>query len=335
MPEKATLKRARQDKRAGKAPSTQAGEFVREEIHHVREGKHGARSPKQAIAIGLSKARRAGVKLPPPRRGKASARTTKQARRDYSRGQSHSRRRPSGRRSRAISNALKREGRTGASRKSLARQAHTTARKRIAAGKREKGDQESEIIQTKDGDLDRLVSTNGRALTPEQEAREDERVKRLLNNPNEQRKLQRDREQDAQKSERMLKMLPQAVIAAYGERRGELVELTFKPNPGFQPSTHEGQVFHAMEGAIWVNDKQNRLAEISGRLTQEVKFGLGLLGHLDKGGRFQVKQSEIQPGYWEVTLLNIDMRGRALFFKTIGVQQHEIRTDFQRVPDNL
>jgi len=208
-------------------------------------------------------------------------------------------------------------------------------RKIIAAGKREKGDQESEIIQTKDGDLDRLVSMNGRALTPEQEAREDERVKRLLNNPNEQRKLQRDREQDAQKSERMLKMLPQAVIAAYGERRGELVELTFKPNPGFQPSTHEGQVFHAMEGAIWVNDKQNRLAEISGRLTQEVKFGLGLLGHLDKGGRFQVKQSEIQPGYWEVTLLNIDMRGRALFFKTIGVQQHEIRTDFQRVPDNL
>jgi len=130
MPEKQTMDRAREDAREGKSASTQAGEFVREEIHHVREGKHGARSPKQAIAIGLSKARRAGVKLPPPRRGKASARTTKQARRDYSRGQSHSRRRPSGRRSRAISNALKREGRTGASRKSLARQAHTTARKR-------------------------------------------------------------------------------------------------------------------------------------------------------------------------------------------------------------
>ena len=130
MPEKQTMDRAREDAREGKSASTQAGEFVREEIHHVREGKHGVRSPKQAIAIGLSKARRSGVKLPPPGRGKASARTTKQASRDYSRGQSHSHRRPSGRRSRATSNALKREARAGASKKALARQAHATARKR-------------------------------------------------------------------------------------------------------------------------------------------------------------------------------------------------------------
>jgi hypothetical protein len=75
MPEKETLERAAEDKREGKAPSTQAGEFVREEIDHIREGKHGARSTKQAIAIGLSKARRAGVKLPPPAKGKASAKT--------------------------------------------------------------------------------------------------------------------------------------------------------------------------------------------------------------------------------------------------------------------
>lgn len=86
MPEKRTLQRARRDKREGKAPSTQAGEFVREEIHHVREGKHGARSSKQAIAIGLSKARRAGVDLPPPRKGQASARTRRSAARAYARG---------------------------------------------------------------------------------------------------------------------------------------------------------------------------------------------------------------------------------------------------------
>ena len=88
MPEKKTLERARKDAREGKAPSTQAGEFVREEMEHVREGKHGARSTKQAIAIGLSKARRAGVKLPPPKAGKASARTRAQAARDYSKGRS-------------------------------------------------------------------------------------------------------------------------------------------------------------------------------------------------------------------------------------------------------
>jgi len=136
MPEKETLERAQEDAREGKSPSTQAGEFVREEMHHVREGKHGARSPQQAIAIGLSKARRSGVKLRPPRRGKASARTRKQASRDYRKGRSHSRRRPSSRRSRAIKGALKREGRSAASRKSLSRQARAAARQRGSAARR-------------------------------------------------------------------------------------------------------------------------------------------------------------------------------------------------------
>src|ERR687883_1140351 len=107
MPEQATLQRARKDKRSGKAPSTQAGEFVREEIHHVREGKHGARSTKQAIAIGLSKARRAGVKLPRP---PASATASTKESAEYATRASHrGRRKSSPRRSRAITPALKRE----------------------------------------------------------------------------------------------------------------------------------------------------------------------------------------------------------------------------------
>jgi len=130
MLEKETLERAHEDAREGKSPSTQAGEFVREEMHHIREGKHGAASPQQAIAIGLSKARRAGVKLQPPRRGKASAGTTKKAERDYRKGQSHSRRKPSKTRSRATSGALKKEGRTAASHRSLSQQARSSARKR-------------------------------------------------------------------------------------------------------------------------------------------------------------------------------------------------------------
>src|SRR5437867_5857204 len=109
MPEKRTIERARRDAREGKAPSTQAGEFVREEIEHIREGKHGARSTKQAIAIGLSKARRAGVKLPAPKAGKASARTRKQAARDIRRARSGSSTHSS-RRSKTALRALKKEG---------------------------------------------------------------------------------------------------------------------------------------------------------------------------------------------------------------------------------
>ena len=130
MPEKQTLERAREDAREGKSPSTQAGEFVREEMHHIREGKHGAASPKQAIAIGLSKARRAGVKLKPPRRGKTSASTRQKAARDYEEGQTHSGRKPSARRSRARKQALKKEGREAASHQALSRQARAAARKR-------------------------------------------------------------------------------------------------------------------------------------------------------------------------------------------------------------
>lgn len=136
MPEKETLERAREDAREGKSPSTQAGEFVREEMEHVREGKHGARSTRQAIAIGLSKARRAGVKLPPPRRGRASARTRSQASRAYRQGQAAPRRKPSRTRSRAISKALRREGHSAASRPALARQAHRAARRRGPANRR-------------------------------------------------------------------------------------------------------------------------------------------------------------------------------------------------------
>ena len=137
MPEQATLKRARQDKRAGKAPSTQAGEFVREEIHHVREGKHGARSTKQAIAIGLSKARRAGVKLPrPPASAKAS---TKRSAAAATRAARRKTARPSARRSRASRLALKREGRSVVSRKALARQARASARRRSPAAPQRRG----------------------------------------------------------------------------------------------------------------------------------------------------------------------------------------------------
>ena len=136
MPDKETLERAREDEREGKSPSTQAGEFVREEMHHVREGKHGAASTKQAIAIGLSKARRAGVTLQPPKQGKTSAGTRRKAERDYERGQASPRRKPSSSRSRATTKALQNEGKSAASHESLSRQARSAARKRAPSERR-------------------------------------------------------------------------------------------------------------------------------------------------------------------------------------------------------
>src|SRR6201993_555179 len=131
MPEREAIERAREDAREGKSPSTQAGEFVREEMHHIREGKHGAASPQQAIAIGLSKARRAGVKLGKPKN--ASAKTRQQAARDSRKGASGRRRQPSRRRSAATKKALKRKGHSAASRSALSAQARRAASRRRAS----------------------------------------------------------------------------------------------------------------------------------------------------------------------------------------------------------
>ena len=132
MPEQATIERAREDEREGKSPSTQAGEFVREEFHHIREGKHGARSAKQAIAIGLSKARRAGVKLPPPSRDQ-SPKVRRQAERDSQKGHHGGNGHVSLRRSRAILGALRREGHQSASTRAISRQTHAAVRRRTSA----------------------------------------------------------------------------------------------------------------------------------------------------------------------------------------------------------
>lgn len=126
MPDEEAVERAREDEREGKSPSTQAGEFVREEMEHIREGDHGARSPEQAIAISLSKARRVGVKLPPPKRGKT--RTKRQAKRELAKGRT--RKKPSARRSRATKRALKRESRRSASKRALSKHAVRVARRR-------------------------------------------------------------------------------------------------------------------------------------------------------------------------------------------------------------
>lgn len=201
--------------------------------------------------------------------------------------------------------------------------------------KKRGADTTKEVIETKQGDIARTLTNNGQPLNREQQENEKRHIQRLASNPGDQRKAQRDKAEDGRKAEEMLALLPKALDVSYGQRRGDLVDLTFKPNPKFRPNSHEAEVFRAMAGDIWVNAKENRLAEINGRLIRRVNFGGGILGHLDKGGQFHVTQMEAGPGHWEVSQTHIDMRGKALFFKTVSVRENETRTDFQRVPDGL
>jgi hypothetical protein len=192
-----------------------------------------------------------------------------------------------------------------------------------------------EVVETKDGDLKRPLLINGRKPSSEEQEKSDKEIRQLVQDPSSLEKARKDENEDTERSQQLLKMLPDAFKYTYGRRRGDSVELKFVPNPSFHPETHEAEVFHAMQGTLWLNTKQDRLEEINGRLMREVKFGGGILGHLDQGGTFAVKQARVAPGYWELTLLNVEMHGKALFFKTIGVQQHYTRTNFKQVPDDL
>lgn len=141
------------------------------------------------------------------------------------------------------------------------------------------------VVQTVNGDLDRLEVVRGQPVTAEERKREDHRNEDLLRHPDAQKQRQHDQQEDAHRTERLMKMLPDAVTASYGKCEGELAELLFVPNPAFHPSSHEASVFHSMAGHIWVNSRQNRIAEIDGHLIKEVKFAGGLLGHLRQGRR--------------------------------------------------
>jgi hypothetical protein len=189
------------------------------------------------------------------------------------------------------------------------------------------------VIETAQGNLDLLQSVGGHAIPEKQAKGEQERIQKLVADREAQRKLERAQAEDDRRTEHLFRVLPEAVLASYGARQNGLVEVLFKPNPNFHPSSHEDAVFHAMEGHIWI--ERNRLAEIRGHLIRPVKFGGGLLGHLDQGGEFRVKQSEVAPGHWEITFLYVNMHGKALFFKTIGVQQNEVHYGFERVGDRL
>jgi hypothetical protein len=191
----------------------------------------------------------------------------------------------------------------------------------------------SDTAETKQGDLTRLIAKNGQLLNDEERKAEDQHIQKFLNDPEAQKKKQQEQQQDAQKTRQLFSLLPDALNFSYAERNGDTVKLNFEPNPSFHPPTREAKAFHQMEGQMIVNVRQKRLMQIHGHLKDEVHFGI--LGHLNKGGTFDVRQEEVAPGHWEITMLKVNMQGKALFFKTINVQQNEMRSHFRQIPDTL
>ncbi|PYX65422.1 MAG: hypothetical protein DMG78_29740 [Acidobacteria bacterium] len=192
-----------------------------------------------------------------------------------------------------------------------------------------------EVVQTGQGSLDRLVAVDGQPLSAKEQQEEKERIGNLVRNPAEQQKLEQTRKKDAEQCKAFFKMLPDALTFIFASRDGDVIKLNYRPNPSFQPPSREARVFHEMEGELWVHETQRRLVRIRGQLVADVNFAGGLLGHLEKGGHFNVEQRELSPGQWDLTFMEVDMKGKALFFKTIDVNEKEYRSDFRTVPDGL
>ena len=196
------------------------------------------------------------------------------------------------------------------------------------------GIEQRAFVETRFGDLHRLLGKNGHALTPSEANDEDARIDSVIKNPDRLRDAAEKERNDARQAEFFLQMLPNGFDYRELGREGGLVKLAFSPNPKFRPKKHEGQVFHHMRGTIWIDPTKKRIAKMEGVLSSEVKFGGGLFGHLDKGGTFMFEQNDMGRGHWELTRLRLNMNGKILFLKTINVDQNQANLDFESVPPN-
>lgn len=190
-----------------------------------------------------------------------------------------------------------------------------------------------EVVETPKGNVMRVIARNGQPLTGDEQKKEDQTLAKLATDPSEQQKLQRTQDADSRKFRELFKLLPQALTFTDAGQDGDRTKMTFQPNPAFHPSSREARAFNAMDGQLVFDTRQKRLVEFTGHIKSEVRFGI--LGHLDPGGSFVVRQQDVGQGHWEVTFLKVNIHGRALFFKTISTQQDLTNDEFKRVADDV
>jgi hypothetical protein len=192
-----------------------------------------------------------------------------------------------------------------------------------------------EQVETQDGPIYRLLAIDGRPLDPGQRQQDDARLDRLLHDPAAQLKVKRAHDDDEQKLETMMNIMPGAFLYDYDGFEGDLIRVRFRPNPNYNPQTYEARVVHSLVGTILIDSPQKRLVKLSGQLIGPVEFGYGLLGRIDNGGTIEIGRVEVGPLQWKTSLINIQLSGRLILFKTVSKQEHETRSDFRAVRDDL
>jgi hypothetical protein len=208
-----------------------------------------------------------------------------------------------------------------------------------------KGSQTRLYVETKDAMAGMLIAINDQSLSPPQQQAETNHLNWLAGNPEQLRKKHAREKEDADRSLRIVKALPDAFRYEYagteaskpglGKMGDPLVKLAFSPNPAYSPPTRVEQVLEGMKGYLLIDPKTRRIARMDGTLFREVSFGWGILGHLDKGGEFHVQQAELDDGSWQITEMNLKMTGKILLFKSFSMISDEMFSDFRTVPSDL
>jgi hypothetical protein len=200
-------------------------------------------------------------------------------------------------------------------------------------------------VETKEATAGLVIANNGKPLTPEQRRAEEARVERFVNHPEELKKKREQERDSAERTLRIMRALPDAFLFEYaGEEQGSegmgragdpLVKLQFRPNPRYQPPSRVEEVLTGMQGYVQVDPIRYRIASIDGTLFKDVSFGWGILGHLDRGGRFVVHQQVVGDNFWEISSMNLSFTGKILLVKNLSIISTEIFSGFRQVPSDL
>ena len=191
------------------------------------------------------------------------------------------------------------------------------------------------VLQTKECWLSWPVSMNGHAPSESEKKQASQKIDKLVNDPEVRAKNRKEIDEDSAKADGLLKILPDAFLFTKAAQNKTSITFRFQPNPKYNPTSNEAKVFHNMAGVLVMSSREKRLQKLSGKLVNDVDFGLGILGKIRKGGTFTVVQSEVAPRDWELTLLDVHINGRALFFHSISEQQRETMTQFKAVPAGI
>jgi hypothetical protein len=190
-------------------------------------------------------------------------------------------------------------------------------------------------VETSNGPVHRLLAINDAPLDSAQEKQETVRLEELIRDPNQQLAVKKQYDADERRLQNLVRLLPSAFLFKYDGWDGAYLRLDFRPDPAFVPPTMESKALQSMAGTMLVDPQQKRLAHLNGRLVENVNFGFGILGRLAKGGTFEIERTQVSPSHWKTHLVDIQVSGRMLLFKTISKQQRETRSDFELVPKDL